>query len=161
VLGRSDLIECLRTHPLTRALRPDKLTLAALAATLEHYVRGEAEREIPVWRMIAADLQQLSGRAERLAAELKGVVTEVSVREGRAAVGGGSLPGETLPTVLLALRTEDGGIDALAGRLRQCEPAVVGRIEDDLLLLDLRTVLPEEDVLLLGAVRSACGGRSA
>ena len=90
-----------RLHPLTRAVRPDKATLAALHATLLHYDRGEAEREIPVWRMIATPPDVLKDRAAGLASHLG-----ASLVETRSAVGGGSLPGQTQPSWAVALQTD-------------------------------------------------------
>ena len=101
VVGRSDEIAGLRRLPLMRAIRPDKLTLAALAATLVHYVRGEAEREVPVWRMIATPPDVLKDRAAGLASHLG-----ASLVETRSAVGGGSLPGQTQPSWAVALTSD-------------------------------------------------------
>ncbi|HZR99911.1 MAG TPA: L-seryl-tRNA(Sec) selenium transferase [Chloroflexota bacterium] len=153
IVGESELIGRLRRHPLTRAVRPDKLTIAALAATLDHYLRDEAPRAVPVWRMIAAPLEALQARAEHLAAALTahGVVAEVV--EGESTVGGGSLPDETLPSRLVAVGVESEA--ALAARLRAGDPPVVARLERDRLLLDLRTILPEDDGALLDALRAA------
>lgn len=148
IVGRAVEIARLRRHPLMRAIRPDKLTLAALGATLAAYRRGDAEREIPVWRMISAAPESLRLRAEALAPRLNG-----SVAETRSAIGGGSLPGQTQPSWAVAL--EAGSPDALAGRLRQADPPVVARIEDGRVLLDLRAILPEQDILLEQAVRTA------
>ncbi len=151
--GRADLIARLRRHPLARAIRPDKMTLAALAATLRHYLLGEAEREIPIWRMIAATPEVLARRARVLADGLAGLPADVGLIQGASAIGGGSLPGETLPTTLVALSWRRGTAGELAARLRQAEPAVVARVEHEQVLLDPRTVLPEEDPLLLATLR--------
>lgn len=145
IIGRSELIACLREHPLTRAVRVDKTTLAGLQATLLHYLKEEAVEKIPVWRMIAIPLEEIEERAQGWARRLKGEVIP-----GRSAVGGGSLPGQTLPTHLLALTVPSP--QELARRLRMGEPAVVGRIEEGRYLLDPRTVLPEEDEALLEAL---------
>jgi len=145
IVGHVTLVAQLRRHPLMRAIRPDKLTLAALGATLVHYVRGEAEREVPVWRMLSASGQSLQQRAQRVARELDGDVVET-----RSAIGGGSLPGQTQPSWAVALRGDDP--DRAAARLRHAQPPVVGRIEGDRLLLDIRTVLPEQDEALASAV---------
>ncbi len=131
-----------------RAIRPDKLTLAALGATLVHYVRGEAERQVPVWRMISASPEELERRALALAAQLG-----VTAIETRSATGGGSLPGQTQPSWAVALDTP--APDRLAAALRHAEPPVIGRIEDDRLLLDLRAILPEQDAVLVVAVQRA------
>jgi L-seryl-tRNA(Ser) seleniumtransferase len=142
IVGTSTSIAKLKKHPLVRALRPDKLTLAALGATLTHYVRGEAETKVPVWRMLAAPIESLDARAQALAAQLPGC----RVVETRSTIGGGSLPGETQPSRALALGASDP--DALATALRSGAMPVIGRIERDQFVLDLRTVLPEQDPLL-------------
>jgi len=153
IVGRGDLIARLKRHPLTRALRVDKTTLAGLQATLLHYLKGEAEEKIPVWRMIATPLEAIRERAEVWAERLREAGAPASVVDGRSAVGGGSLPGETLPTKLVAIEADSP--DELARRLRLGDPPVIGRIEGDRLLLDPRTVLEGEDELLLEAVRRA------
>ena len=153
IVGRGALVAQLRRHPLTRALRVDKSTLAALQATLLHYVRGEAEREIPVWRMIATPLDVLAARAARLADALQNQGVAATVVPAESTVGGGSLPGEVLPTWAVALPTP--APDALAASLRRGVLPVIVRIVDDRLLLDLRTVAPDEDETLLSAVVEA------
>jgi L-seryl-tRNA(Ser) seleniumtransferase len=153
VVGRADQVERLRRHPLARALRVDKSTLAALQSTLLHYLRGEAESAIPVWRMIAAPVAQLSRRAEDWQGELRqrGIICEVA--PAHSTIGGGSLPGEVLPTVALAVAPARA--DAMAAALRKGTRPVVARIVADRLLLDPRTVMPEEDEALLTAVAEA------
>ena len=146
VVGHASEISRLRKHPLMRAIRPDKLTLAALGATLVHYLRGEAEREVPVWRMISASFEALESRARSLAAQLG-----ASAVETRSAIGGGSLPGQTQPSWAVVLDTP--APDKLAAALRHAEPPVIGRIEDNRVLLDLRAILPEQDAVLERAVR--------
>ncbi len=162
IVGRAGLVARVRKHPLMRALRPDKVTIAALGATLLHYVRGEAEREIPVWRMIAAPLDGLESRAARwrdAVALPDGVVA--SVEPAQSTIGGGSLPGEALPTCALALqsvRNSSSWAAAAAARLRAAPTPVVTRIEAGRVLLDPRTVLPDQDdavVQALGRVVSS------
>jgi L-seryl-tRNA(Ser) seleniumtransferase len=143
IVGRADLVAELRRFPLTRALRVDKLTLAGLQATLLHYLRDEVPRQVPVWRMIATPLADLDTRTRRWATWLTEHGIEAEVIDGASTVGGGSLPGETLPTRLIALRVVSP--DDLAHRLRLAEPPVIARIEQDLLVFDPRTVLPEQD----------------
>jgi L-seryl-tRNA(Ser) seleniumtransferase len=155
--GRKDVVARLKRHPLTRALRPDKSTLAALGATLAHYVRGEGEREVPVWRMIAARPADIERRARTVAATL-GAGWEIA--DGQSAVGGGSLPGETLPTRVL-LAPDVLAPDRLSAALRRATPAVVSRIERNRLVLDLRTVLPEEDAALSSSLRAALAASCA
>lgn len=153
VVGRAELVARLRRHPLARALRADKATIAALAATLLHYARGEALREVPVWRMIATPAAELERRAQAWAAALGGVGGVARVVPTRSMVGGGSLPEESLPSYALALAPPDPG--RLARLLRVGDPPVVARVERDAVLLDPRTVDPSEDAALLAALRRA------
>ena len=153
ILGRGDLIAQLRRFPLTRALRVDKTTLAGLQATLLHYLRGEATREVPVWRMISTPLETLITRVEAWTGRLAAAGLQSQVIVGRSAVGGGSLPGETLPTQLLALY--EPSPERMARALRRTDPPVVARVEDGCLLLDPRTVQPEEEEAMLEAIISA------
>ncbi len=153
IVGKQELIAKLRRHPLARALRMDKASIAGLNATLAHYARGEAESQVPVWRMISAPLTTIGVRARRLA---RLIGEGAAVVDGRSMVGGGSLPEESLPTKLVAIRASGGAaLEALARQLRQCETPVVGRIEDGLLLLDPRTVDRRDEAALVDAVRSA------
>jgi len=156
VVGRADPVAQLARHPLARAIRADKLCLAALKATLLHYVKGETEK-IPVWHMISLSAEELEGRAQRLQAEIG---ARASVAPGYSTVGGGSLPGETLTTWVVALRCADlpGGVEGVAQRLREADPPVLGRVEDDRVLLDPRTVFPGEEDVLIEAVRRAFTG---
>jgi L-seryl-tRNA(Ser) seleniumtransferase len=150
IVGRGALVAQLRPHPLARALRVDKTTLAGLEATLLAYVRGAAERELPVWRMIAAPLDDLRRRATWIAQAIG--ERQATVIDSSATVGGGSLPGETLPGVAVAL---SGAPDPLARRLRHARPPVVARIADGALRLELRSVLEEQDTLLADLARRA------
>ena len=150
IVGHAVEIARLRKHALMRAIRPDKLTLAALGATLVHYLRGEAEREVPVWRMVSAPCEALGQRARRLAARIGGSASAV---ESRSAIGGGSLPGQTQPSWAVSLQTDSP--DRLAAALRRADPPVVSRIEDDHVLLDLRAILSEQDEMLAEAVSRA------
>jgi L-seryl-tRNA(Ser) seleniumtransferase len=155
IVGGASKIETLRQHPLTRALRVDKIALAGLQATLLHYIEGRAMSEVPVWRMMGFSTVALRSRAERWRAALadgcSGLRAEVT--EGESAVGGGSLPGETLPTVLLALDVPSA--EAFGYRLRKGNPPVVGRIENGRFLLDPRTVPEEDEDALLQALAAA------
>ena len=152
IVGRADLIARIRRDPLARAMRPDKVTLVALGATLGLYRAGVAETEVPVWRMIAADRDALRTRAEAIVQGLGGGPA-VEVIATEATIGGGSLPGETLPSFGLAIagRSPDG---VLRG-LRRGDPSVVGRIESGRVILDLRTVAPEHDRDLAIAISRA------
>jgi L-seryl-tRNA(Ser) seleniumtransferase len=151
--GRAGAIGRVKRHPLVRALRVDKLTLAGLAATLAHYERGEAIARIPVWRAIAFDPGALEGRARGWLAALGEAAAGCEVLPSRSAVGGGSLPEVTLPTSILALPR--GTPDALLVRLRAGDPPIVARIEEDRVVLDPRTVMPGEDEVVVAGVRAA------
>jgi L-seryl-tRNA(Ser) seleniumtransferase len=145
VAGRAALVARLRRDPLARAMRPDKVILAALAVTLRLYRGGVARSEIPVWRQISVDVAELELRARAVAAAAgaRAVASE-------ATVGGGSLPGQTLPSWAVAI---DGpSPQRLLARLRAGVPAVIGRVVDDVVLLDLRTVEPDDDDRLAGAI---------
>jgi L-seryl-tRNA(Ser) seleniumtransferase len=156
LVGRREAVEACRRHPLLRALRVDKTTLAGLAATLAHYERGEALSEIPVWRAIAAAPEALGERARAWREALGPAAAGAEVVESRSPVGGGTLPGVTLPTLVLALPVADA--DAVAARLRAADPPVMARIEDGRVLLDPRTVLPGEDAAVVAALRAALPG---
>jgi L-seryl-tRNA(Ser) seleniumtransferase len=153
IAGQRTWVDRIARHPLARAMRADKTCLAGIAATLRHYARGEAERTIPIWRMIAASPDDLHRRGDHLAAALRRDGIDVMVEPTEATVGGGSLPGQVLPSWALAFHTPT--IDDLARRLRTGAPAVFGHIDSDRLLLDLRTVLPEQDNGLITAIRAA------
>jgi len=153
ILGRAELIGRLKRFPLTRALRVDKITLAGLQATLRHYLLGEALEQVPVWQMIGQDAKTLGERANALVLRLQAVGVPARVVPGQSTVGGGSLPGEMLPTHLVALEAAEP--DSIAARLRGGEPAVIARIEDGRLVLDPRTVLPEQEAALCQRVALA------
>ncbi len=150
VVGQAALVARLKKHPLTRAVRPDKLTLAALGATLVHYLRGEAERTVPVWQMISTPVETLQARCE---AQVAALPVAAGVVETAATVGGGSLPGETLPSRAIAIPARSP--QRLAAALRATSTPVVARIEDERLLLDLRTVLPDLDAILAACLAEA------
>jgi len=158
IVGRKELIAQLRRHPMARALRVDKLTLAALDATLRSYQRGQATTEIPVWQMIGAPIAQIRERATAWQAALAEEHIHSELVEGESAVGGGSLPGETIPTVLLALT--DQAPDQLAQELRQSAPVIIGRIQQDCFVLDPRTVLPIQEAMLLTRLTEVLHNRS-
>jgi L-seryl-tRNA(Ser) seleniumtransferase len=149
ILGKADLIAKIKKHPLARAVRADKLCRAALTATLLHYLKDEAEREIPVWRMMAAAPEQLNARAGHWAAELG----QGEVVPSQSTVGGGSLPGESLPTFVLSLKVKSP--DKFLEKLRRQQPPVIARTENDRILLDPRTVLPEQDGTLVASLINA------
>ncbi len=147
IVGKADALAKLKRHPLARALRVDKLTYAALIATLEHYRRDEALDEIPVWRMISRSLDDIRTTAERWATQVGGTVVS-----GESTVGGGSLPGTALPSALLALESESP--NRALEKLRRADPPVIARIAEGRVMLDPRTVLPEQEADLLTALES-------
>jgi L-seryl-tRNA(Ser) seleniumtransferase len=147
LVGKAEVLKRVSMHPLMRAMRIDKMTLAALEATLRHYQREEADTHIPIWRMIAASPASIAGRAASWVSKLQKHGIPARMQRGESTVGGGSLPGETLPTTLLAL---DAGnvampLDKLAKRLRLRSLPLIARILRDALLIDPRTVLKEQD----------------
>ena len=156
IVGKKQLIDKLKRHPLARAVRIDKIRLAGLFATLVHYLKDEAVSKLPVWRMISTPVEEIEKRARLWAQALD---SSARIIEGESMIGGGSLPGGTLPTRLLALggqgkRKNKDLAQAVAQRLRCQEPPIVGRISGNLLLLDPRSVLAEEDETVLKALRS-------
>ncbi len=154
IVGRRDLMARLRRHPLFRALRPDKLTLAALEATLRVYRRGQAQEALPLWRMVAMSPQAVRARAEAWRDHLG----MGEVRPAVSTVGGGSLPEATLPTYVLALRPRHPM--TFLARLRAQEPPIIARVEDDAVLFDPRTVFPEQEEALLAGIRRAWHGKT-
>ncbi|MCF6278235.1 MAG: L-seryl-tRNA(Sec) selenium transferase [Anaerolineales bacterium] len=148
IVGRADLLAKIKRHPLARAVRADKVALAGISATLMHYLKDEAEREIPIWRMISMPPKQIRARAEAWSKHLG----YGKVVAGESTVGGGSLPDENLPTWLLALDVPKA--DKFLAQLRKQNPAVIARTEKDRILLDPRTVLAEQDGALLVALQN-------
>jgi L-seryl-tRNA(Ser) seleniumtransferase len=145
IAGRAALVDQLRRHPLMRALRVDKLTYAALEATLLEYLAGRAAETVPVQRMLSLSAEDIEARAEIVAEQLSAGGWKVALMTGSSAVGGGSAPGLSLPTVLLAIARDGVTAAALEAHLRTLDPPVIARIEHDRVVLDLRTVLPEDD----------------
>jgi len=147
IVGKAALIKKMEKHPLSRALRADKLCLASLSATLQHYLMGEAEEQIPVWKMISRTKRGLKAKVKAWQSALG----QGAVIPGTSTVGGGSLPGETLPTSLLALEVHHPN-DFLE-KLRQCDPPLIARVENDRVVLDPRTVQEKQDSILLSHLR--------
>jgi L-seryl-tRNA(Ser) seleniumtransferase len=148
IAGRRDLVDRLRRHPLMRALRVDKLTLAALEGTLLEYAAGRAADSIPIVGMIQATAEEIEERARALGERLHDAGWMVALTSGVSAIGGGSAPAVDLPTVLVAIEWPGLSADALDARLRALDPPVIARIEDDRVVLDQRTVLPGQDALI-------------
>jgi L-seryl-tRNA(Ser) seleniumtransferase len=156
IVGRTALIERIRKHPLMRALRVDKMTYAALEATLTEYAAGRAAVTIPVQRMLTMTAEEVRRRAETLTAALAAIPGwRAEIVAGTSAIGGGSAPGVGLPTWLISAAKDGLSPDALDARLRRQSPPIIARIEDGRLLLDLRTVLPEQDARLAALLTSA------
>ena len=149
IVGRKALIDKVKKHPLARAVRSDKVCLAGVTATLLHYLKDDAEREIPIWKMMSLTLKQVKGRAEAWMNELG----QGNVVEGESTVGGGSLPGESFKTWLLSLEVKSP--DKFLKKLRQQHPPIIARTESDKVLLDPRTVLPEQEGALLVGLNNA------
>ncbi len=154
--GRTELIARIRSNPLFRALRVDKLTYAALEATLLAYVRGDHDR-IPALALIRLPMGEIRRRAEALASALgrKSRGLAVELVEGESVIGGGSTPGAALATVLVAVTAEGLSADELAARLRAADPPVIARVEEGRVLLDLRTVFAEQDAAVASALMAA------
>jgi L-seryl-tRNA(Ser) seleniumtransferase len=152
VVGRKALVERLLRHPLMRALRVDKLTLAALEGTLIEYRAERAAASVPVSRMLSITADQIEARARRLAEQLPVPPWRAVLISGSSAVGGGSAPGVELPTVLIAVEHSQLSADGLEERLRRLDPPVIARIDHDRVVLDLRTVLEHQDETLAAAL---------
>jgi len=148
IAGRKALIDRLRTHPLMRALRADKITFAILEATLAEYVAGRAADTVPAQQMLHASAEAIELRAQALADKLVSSGWQVAMLTGSSAVGGGSAPGLGLPTVLLSISRGEESPNATEQWLRTLDPPVIARIEHERVVLDLRTVLPGQDELL-------------
>jgi L-seryl-tRNA(Ser) seleniumtransferase len=148
IVGKAELIAKIKKHPLARAVRADKTCLAALTATLLHYIKDEAEREIPIWRMVSMSLDEVKDRAEYWKRE----VGCGEVVPSESTVGGGSLPGENFPTWVLSLTVQSP--DKFLSRLRKNHPPVIARTENDRIFLDPRTVLLEQESILLAILRT-------
>lgn len=150
IVGKKELIEKIKRHPLARAVRADKISLAGITATMLHYLKDEAEREIPVVRMMSHTAEQVKVRAEAW----RSVLGQGDVVKSESTVGGGSLPEESMPTFVLSLRVKSP--DKFLSKLRTANPPVIARTENDNVLLDPRAVLDDESLLrvLMEALRA-------
>lgn len=156
LVGRRELIERMAANPLARALRVDKMALAALWSTLVALRTPErAARELPLWQMAAEGLEQLADRGQAIAAQLDNELLQVDLVEVTSYLGGGTLPSRGLPSLALALRSERWSSQQLSERLRTGRPPVVGRLHKGQLLIDLRSVLPGQDRRLAEAIAAA------
>ena len=158
IVGKKEYIDKLKRHPLARAVRIDKIRLAGLIATLIHYLKGEATTIVPIWQMISANLNEIDSRAHKLAAATDGLGR---VEDGESMIGGGSLPGGTLPTKLVAIsitgKKNAAYILKFSQELRNNKTPIIGRISDNVLLLDPRSVLPEEDEIVVKTLKEITG----
>ena len=150
IAGGNQWVDMVSKHPLARAVRIDKMTLSAIAATLVSYLKGAHEEEIPIWNMISMSEAEILDRASKWKAE----IGTGAVERARSAIGGGSLPGQTLPTSVLTIDPV-GSTDSFAANLRRSPTPVVARIENDQTLLDPRTVLIDQDSAIVEAVKFA------
>jgi L-seryl-tRNA(Ser) seleniumtransferase len=154
--GGRDLIVRMRANSLFRALRVDKMTYAALEATLLAYVKRD-HAAIPALRMMQLSKDQVGGRAEALAGKIRSPRLVVELMDGESVIGGGAAPSSVLPTILLAVTCEGMSADELAGRLRSSDPPIISRVEEGRVLLDLRTVFPEQDRTVLAVLEKLTG----
>jgi L-seryl-tRNA(Ser) seleniumtransferase len=136
-----------------RVIRIDKITVAALSATLRHYLQAEAIEKIPVWQMITADLKDIGSRAQAVVAKLKEAGITASIVDGSSMVGGGSLPDQSIPTRIVAIKPPYSLVD-FAHRLRLATPPLLGRVENEQYLIDMRTVVPSMDAVLIEVIKS-------
>ena len=154
IAGRARHVQALKKHPFFRALRCDKLVLSALQSTAEHYLHDQGG-ELPLQGMLTADLASIQRRTRKLAKALKGVPAEIDVTPGHSQVGGGALPEVPLPTVTLDIVPNDIRLVDFAARLRRATPPVIGAISSRRFRLDLRTILPEQEKLLMNSIRQS------
>jgi len=165
LVGRAEVIERIRKHSLYRALRADKLRLAALEATLDVYARGATSNEVPTHRMIAMSFAELETRARDFITRLRQHTgtdsLHVEIVEGESAIGGGAAPTSRLRTPLISITHSNFTANEIEERLRRSQPPVIARIEDDRVLLDLRTVAPDDEASVLSAVTSIAGASAA
>ncbi len=149
IIGRKDLIDKIKRHPLARAIRADKMCLAALSATLLHYLKDEAERTVPIWQMISITPEQVQARALHWVKKLN----TGEVIQSKSTIGGGSLPEESLPTFVLAISRPKP--QQFLRKLRELNPPIIARIENEQIVFDPRTVLPEQEGAILVGLMNA------
>ncbi len=153
IVGKREYVDIVSAHPLARAVRIDKMSMASLSATMLHYIRDDPTEKVPIWRMISTPLDELRARAS---AWKESVGPCDKIVQSRAAIGGGSLPGETLESVALRLDCAalSQSAESVLASLRHSDQPIIGRIEDDAVLLDARTVLPTQDKAVASALQS-------
>jgi L-seryl-tRNA(Ser) seleniumtransferase len=158
VVGTRELADRVRRHPLMRAVRADKLTYAALEATLALWAETPSRGRVPVLRMLTMSVEEVEARARQVRDRLGNIPGfRAEIIDGASTTGGGSAPGSTLPTKLIAIAVDGVSTTALDARLRAGDPPIVARIQDDCVVLDLRTVAEAEEPDLVNAIRRACG----
>jgi L-seryl-tRNA(Ser) seleniumtransferase len=155
IAGTAAAVSLVRQHPLMRAIRIDKMTCAALEATLVEFLTGRAAETVPVAAMIALSEEAIARRAESLVAALAAAAVPASLTGGHSTIGGGSAPGSLLPTTLVAIDPAAAPAARLEAALRRGTPPVIARIDDDRVVLDLRTVPPRQDALLATLIAAA------
>jgi L-seryl-tRNA(Ser) seleniumtransferase len=151
ITGRRELVARMRSNSLFRALRVDKITYAALEATLLAYVKRD-HGAIPTLRMLRLTKEDIGKRAEALAAQIRSPRLQIELIDGESVIGGGAAPSSVLRTRLLAVASNDFSADQLANRLRSCDPPIIVRVDEERVLIDLRTVFPEQDSLVAAAL---------
>jgi L-seryl-tRNA(Ser) seleniumtransferase len=151
VVGNGELINKIKSHPLYRALRPDKFTLSGLEETALLYLKSQVLKQTPIWRIISQPTEKIKQRAEQILHQILNKSAKLSVTQTTSYLGGGSLPGQGLPSHALGIESIVP-LEDLAKRFRLARPPVIGRISQDRFLLDLRTVLPEQDTLLVSII---------
>ena len=153
ILGKRQYLDKIRKHPLLRVLRIGKMTTIALQLTLLHYLKKEAIEKVPVWQMINYPIQEIASRAEEIAKKLTDLGVVSSICDGFSTVGGGSLPGQTLPTKLISIEPPCA-VEDFARRLRFSSPSLLGRIEDNRFLIDPRTIMPSLDGTVIKIIQN-------
>ena len=156
IVGKKPLIDAIRQNPLMRACRVDKMTYAALEWTLNQYETNAYSTTLPVWRMLFAEPEEIQGRALRLADLLETRGFQVALKPGVSLIGGGSAPEVEIPTFVLAVTSKEHSVNQMERHLREFATPVLARIEDDQLILDLRTVFPEQEATIVSAFASFC-----
>ncbi|MDD4109727.1 MAG: hypothetical protein PHH93_13510, partial [Prolixibacteraceae bacterium] len=154
ICGEKEYLNLIKKDPMYRTFRVGKITMALLQFTLLSYLQGTALEDLPVWKMISLPLQKIARRSQNIARSLKKKNIPVFCQDGESVVGGGSLPGKTLPTRLFCLQTS-GNIENLDQKLRLSYPALLGRVQDNLLMFDPRTIDPKYDKLVVDIICSA------
>ena len=157
IVGRKTYIDRIAKHPMMRAMRVDKTTLGALAATLRLYRNADqVEKSVPLLSLLSTSIENLKNRAQRLAPQLAatGAISEAEPVEDQAMLGGGSMPSQLIPTWCVAVKPAKASIENLAASLRTTDPAVIGRVQQDRLLFDLRSVFPNQDAKIVEAAES-------